>query len=127
MELGAPFGGDLGEAGFDDFSDEGGGEGPGGGELDGAFGDGEGLQVVLKHFYDAGGGEEAAVVFERGEPDDDFVVFERGHFIADGFGGSSREGGTNGGANFLQGGARGLGGRGEVGVDIFGSGVRLGG
>ena len=122
----ALFGDDLGEAGLDHFFDEGGGEGFVGGELDGAFGEGVGLQVALELFDDAGGGEEAAVVGEGREPDDDLAVSEGGDFIADGFGGGWREGGADGGADFLQGGMRGFGHGGEVGVDVFRSGAGSG-
>jgi len=102
-------GGDVGEAGPDHFFDEGGGERLVGGELNGAFGDGIGLQVGLEHFDDAGGGEEAAVVGESGKPDDDLAVTEGRDFVANGFGGGWRERGADGGADFLQGGAGGFG------------------
>ena len=67
------------------------------------------------------------MIGESGEPDDDFAVAEGGDFVADGFGGGLGKSGSNGGANFLQSGAGGLGDAGEVGVDGFWSGARLGG
>ena len=121
------FGGHLCEAGFNHFFDERGWEGFVGGELDGAFGEGVGFQVVFKHGDDTAGWKEAAMFGEGGEPDDDFAVAEGGDFVADGFGGGRRQGGTDGCANFLQGGVGGFGDAGEVGVDGFGSGARLGG
>jgi hypothetical protein len=113
------FGGDLGEAGFDHFLDEGGRKGLAGWELDGAFGEGVGLQVVLELFDYASGGEDAAMFGESGEPDDDFAMTEGGNFVADGFGGVRRQSGADGRADFLQGGASGFGDGGEVGIDIF--------
>jgi len=49
-----------------------------------------GLQVVFKHVDDTAGGEDAAVVGEGGEPDDDFAVAEGGDFVADCFCGGGR-------------------------------------
>lgn len=66
------------------------------------------------------------MVGESGEPDDDFAVAEGWDFVADGFGGGGRKRGTDGGADFLQGGVGGFGDAGEVGVDGFGSGSWFG-
>jgi hypothetical protein len=117
---------DLGEASLDHFFDECSWQRLVDGELDGAFGEGIGLQVVFEEFDDPAGGKEAAMLGEGGEPDDDFAVTEGGDFVADGFGGGWGKGGANGGANFLQSGAGGFGDANEVGVDGFRAGSGLG-
>jgi len=52
----------LRDAGFHQFLDECCWQRLVGGEVDGAFGFGEGLQVVFEFFDDCGGGEQAAVI-----------------------------------------------------------------
>src|SRR6266702_6816592 len=66
------------------------------------------------------------MVGEGGKPDDDLAVAESGNFVADGFSGGGREGGTDGGAHFLQGGVGWFGDGGEVGVDGFWRGAGFG-
>jgi hypothetical protein len=83
------FFGDLGEAGFDDFFEEGGGEGFVGGEADCAFAYFKVGEVGAECVDDEiAHGEEAAVVFEGGDGADTAVVFESGDAVADGFDGA---------------------------------------
>jgi hypothetical protein len=111
---------DVGEAGLDDFFDEGGGEGFVDVELDGAFGEFVGLELRLELCDDASGGEEGAVVGEGSKPDQNLFVFEGGNAVADDFGDLAGSGGVDGRAEFLERGALGLGNGGEVLVDSGG-------
>src|SRR5262249_57674975 len=54
-------------------------------ELDRAFGYLEPRELVLEHFDSRTGREQAAVIVERGGPDDDAGASERGHAVADDF------------------------------------------
>ena len=115
--------GHLGEAGFDDFFQEGGGEGAVDGEADGAFGDVEAGEIGAEFVDDeVAHGEEAAVVFEGGDGADGAVVFEGGDAVAEGFDGFAGAGGEDGGADGLEGGASGLG----EAREIFGDGLGVG-
>lgn len=90
------------------------------GEVDGAFGGGEGFQVVLEGFDHGGGGEEAEVIGKGGVPDQDaFAESESGDTVADRFGRSTRHDGANRGAHFAYERARGLWDTRDVFVDSF--------
>jgi len=79
--------GHLEEAGFNDFFEEGGGEGFVGGEADGTFAHFEAGELGAEFVDDeVAHGEEAAMVFEGGDGADVAVVFEGGDAVADGFG-----------------------------------------
>lgn len=87
MRLAAAFRCHVGEAGFNHSADQGSGEGLVDGELNGAFGNGVGLEVIPELLDDSGGREEAAMVGEGGEPDEDLFVLEGGDAVADDLGG----------------------------------------
>jgi hypothetical protein len=115
----AGFGFDLGDAGFHHLFDKRIRERLVRGKLDGSFGEGVALQLVLKLFDDRGGGEQAAMVREGREPDEHAFVLDGGNFVADDFAGFGRSGGANGRANRIQSGAGGLGDAGKILVNRF--------
>ena len=116
--FGEGFFGHLGEAGFDDFLEEGRGDGFVGGEPDGAFAHLE-LGEFGAEFVDdeVAHGEEAAMIFEGGDGADAAVMFEGGDTVADGFDGAFGTGGEDCGANFLKSGFGGFGKARVVGGD----------
>ena len=71
---------------FNDFLDESSGEWFVEGEADGAFAGLVGFELVFEGGDACGFGVEADVVFCCGEPDDDAVLFEGGHVVADSLG-----------------------------------------
>src|SRR5712692_1749851 len=78
------------------------------GEVDGPFGCGEALKLVLKRFDNRGSGEQTAVVRKRGEPHQHSFVLECRNPIADGLGSLRWHSGSNRRANLVQGAAGGL-------------------
>src|ERR1700691_1516491 len=86
-----------------------------------------GSDVAPEFFFEGGdygrGREKTAMIRKRGVPQQRTMVFERGNFVADRFGGVRRNGGTNGRAHLMQGAARGFGDAREVFVDIPRSGA----
>lgn len=108
---------DLGEAGADDFLDEGGRQGLVDGELDGAFGDGEGLQVRAELFDHRGSGEKGTMLGEGSKPDYNLFVVEGRNAVGDRFGGLAGNSGANRSADFLERGALRFRSGGEIFVD----------
>ena len=114
------FFGHLGEAGFDDFFEEGGGDGLVDREADGAFAHFEAGEFGAEFVDDeVAHGEEAAMIFEGGDGDDAAVVFEGGDAVAEGFGCGFGARGEDGGADGLQSGFGGLVEEGEISGDGF--------
>lgn len=107
----------LGEAGFDEFADEGGGERFFGGEADGAFAGVVVFEFVLVSIDDRAAHEvEGAVVRGSAEADERAVLPERGQPIADAFFGL-RGSSVDGLAKLFEGGTFVLGDGSEVLVD----------
>ncbi len=67
--------------------------------MDRPFGRGEIFQFILERVNHGGGGEQAAMVRERGVPNQHFLVLECGNFVADDLGGFQRHNGADGSAN----------------------------
>ena len=109
----------LGDACFDYFFQERGGERLVCWKSDGSFGQVVGFEFVLEELHDGRiSHEQAAVGVERGESDEKSLVLEHGDHVADGLCGVWWHHGADGGAKGVQCAAGGFGDVGEVFVDF---------
>jgi hypothetical protein len=93
-------------------------------EVDGSFGSGETMELILKHFNDRGRWKQTAVVCKSGKPHQNACFVPEGrNAIADGLDGVLRHGGPNHTVHLDQLHASGGGSRSEVFRKIFWSGT----